>query len=76
MVPWDQRLPWSTETQVQSLTHHSGLRIWRCHTCGLGRNCSSALIPGLGTPRAEGQPKKKRKKNQNFYQEFLLWQVG
>ena len=41
--------------QVQSPTHHSGLRIGHCHSWGLD------LIPGQGTPYAVGQPKKKKK---------------
>ena len=35
---------------------HSGLRIQCCCSCVLD------LIPGLGTPYAAGQPKKKKKK--------------
>ena len=60
MAQWD---PWhlgSTRTQVQSLVWHSGLRIWHCCTCGLGHNFGSDLIPGLGTPYASGQPKKRK----------------
>ena len=44
----------------------SGLRIWHCHSCGLGQNSGLNLIPGLGTPSAMGCPppkEKKRKKN-------------
>ena len=40
---------------------HSGLRIWHCHSSSIGRNCRLNLIPGLGTPYATGQPKKKKK---------------
>jgi len=35
--------------------------IWHCHSCLVGCNCGSDQIPGLGTPYAMGQPKKKRK---------------
>ena len=33
---------------------HSELRIWCCHSCSIGRNCGSGLIPGPGTPYAVG----------------------
>ena len=48
---------------VRSPARHSGLRIWRDRSCSLGRNHSSDLIPGRGTPCAERQPKKKEKTN-------------
>ena len=56
VAQWD---PWrlgSSETQVQSLAQHSGLRIWYCCTC------SSNLIPGPGTPYATIWVAKKEKK--------------
>ena len=60
MVHLDWQCFCSTETQVQSLAQHSGLRIWHCRGCG--HNCSSDLIPGLGTPYAVGHlPKNKTK---------------
>ena len=31
--PWDHQRLWSSGTQVQSLTRHSGLRIQHCHSC-------------------------------------------
>ena len=40
---------------------HSGLRIWGCHSCGIGCNCSSDLIPSLGTPYAMDSQKRKKK---------------
>ena len=42
----------------------SGLRIRCCHSCSLGCNCGSDLIPGLGTPYAKGQPKKRKRKKE------------
>ena len=42
------------------------LRVWHCRSCGVGRNCSSDLISGLGTPYAMGQPKKKTKKKKHI----------
>ena len=39
-----------------------GLRIWHCPSFSLGCNGGSDLIPGPGTPYAEGQPKKKKRK--------------
>ena len=46
----------STGMQVKSLAQHGGLRVQDCRSCDLD------LIPGPGTPYAEGQPKKKEKK--------------
>ena len=37
-------------------------RIQHCHSCSTGHNCSSDLIPGLGTAYASGSAKKERKK--------------
>ena len=37
------------------------LRIWYCHSFGLGQNYSSDLIPSTEIPYATGQPKKKTK---------------
>ena len=56
----------STGARVQSLAQHSGLRIQCCHSCGIGHKCSSDLIPSLGTPYADGQPKEKEKKNSHW----------
>ena len=56
----------SARMQVQSLAWHSGLRIWHCHSCGVGCNCGSDLIPSLG------QPRKKKKKVQNTFHHRLL----
>ena len=44
---------------VPSPVWHSGLRIQRCCTCGLGLNCDSDLA-GLG---AQKKKKKKKKKD-------------
>ena len=38
--------------RVWSPTWHCGLRIQRCHSCGLVRGCKSDLTPGLGMPYA------------------------
>ena len=51
----------STRMQVRSLARLRGLRIRRCYSCGLGLDCGSDLIPGLGTPYALGRLKKKKK---------------
>ena len=59
MAQWDLQCLGSTGTQVQSLAHHSGLKICHCLSCGLGHNYSSDLILGLGTLIATGNPKKK-----------------
>jgi len=48
-------------TQVRSLAWHSGLRIQHCHSCSLGGDSSSDLIPGPGTPYAVEQGEKKRR---------------
>ena len=39
------------------------LRIWHCRSCGIGHDCNSYLIPGLGSLYATGWPKNKNKKN-------------
>ena len=57
MAQWDLQHLGSTGTQVQSPAWHSGVRIQHCHSNGLGLNCGSDLIPGLGTPYALGWPK-------------------
>ena len=62
----------SAGMQVRSLAWHSGLRIWRCHSCGLGCDCSSDLIPGLGTPHATSWPKLKQT-NKNL--EAERWRI-
>ena len=62
MVQWNWWCLGSTGSQVQSLAQHSGLRIQRCFSCGLGHDCRSDLISGLGIPYASGRPKKKKKK--------------
>uniref|UniRef100_A0A8D0M5P9 DUF1725 domain-containing protein n=6 Tax=Sus scrofa TaxID=9823 RepID=A0A8D0M5P9_PIG len=48
--------------QVSSLALHSGLRIQCWYSCGLGYDCSSDLIPGLGTPYCHEVAKKEKKK--------------
>ena len=52
----------SAGTMVQSPAQHRRLRILHCHSCGLGCNCGSDLIPGMETPYAAGQPKKEKEK--------------
>ena len=59
---WEGWCPRSTRTQVLSPAQHIGLRIGHCHNCGIGCNCGSNLISGLGTPCAAGQPTKEKKK--------------
>ena len=51
----------STGMQVRSPAQHSGLRFQHCHSCGIGCNCGSDMIPGLGTPYAVGWPEKEKK---------------
>ena len=56
-----------------SLAQHSGLRIQHCH------NCSSDLIPGLGTQHAVGWPQTKKKEKRwilaecSKYFKMRLW---
>ena len=50
----------SPRTQVRSPARHSGLRIQCCHSCGLGCNCGSDLIPGSGTAYAVGSQRDKK----------------
>ena len=42
---------------------HSGLRIWLCHSCGVGRRCSSNSTPGLGTSMCHRYSQKQKNKN-------------
>ena len=61
VAQWDRQHLRSTGTWVQFLAQHSGLRIQRCQSCGLGHDCGSDLIPG---PHAMGRPKMKKKKKE------------
>ena len=56
MTQRDQWCLCSAGMQVASPARHSGLQIQCCHSCSVGRNGSSDLIPG--TPCVAGQPKK------------------
>lgn len=50
--------------------HSEFKRIWCCLSCRIDPNCgncSSDLIPGVGTPYADSQKKKKKKKNQPLH---------
>ena len=66
IMQWDRRHLGSIGTQVQSLAHNSGLRMQHCHSCSLGGNCGSDLIPGLGTPYAMGWERKNGRKEGIF----------
>ena len=55
----------SAGTQGRSLAWYSGLRIWHCCSCGLGRDCGLELILSLGTPYAMGRPKMTNSNNNN-----------
>ena len=56
----------TAEAQVQSLVWTTGLRIWRCYSCGLGRSCGAGSVPSLGISVCHGcsqkQTNKKTKK--------------
>ena len=39
----------SVEVLVRSPDWCSGLKIWHCRSCGVGRNSGSDLVPDLGT---------------------------
>ena len=67
MVQQDLRYLGITGTQVGSPAWNSGLRIRHCHSCSLGQNCSSDLIPGPGIPFAVGQPKMRGEKRGNSH---------
>ena len=56
----------SAGLQVPSPARHSGLRIWGCHSCDIGHNCSSDLIPGPGNSICQGVAKKKDIRNKNL----------
>ena len=74
MAQWDRHCLGSTGTQVQSLTQHSGLRIWCCRSHGLGYSYGLDLIPGRRTPYATEQPKKKKKLMIYFNANYKLLQ--
>ena len=67
MVKGDQWCLGSAGKQVCSLAWHSELRIWHCHSCGLGGDCGSDLIPGPGVLHMPwgGQKLKKKKKKED-----------
>ena len=44
----------AVEVRDQSSTQHGELRIWSCHSCGIGYTCGSDSIPGPGLPYAMG----------------------
>ena len=67
-----QRDRWHLGTQVRFPAQCSVLRIWCCHSYGLGRNHGSDLISGLDTPYAAGWPKKKKKTTTTKPLESLL----
>ena len=46
VVRWDWPCLGNVGTQVHSLARLSGIRILHCHSCGLGHDYSSDLIPG------------------------------
>ena len=39
----------AAEARVWSPVLYSGLRIWHCHSCGVGCSCISDSVPGSGT---------------------------
>ena len=51
----------SAGTWVWSPALHSGLKIQHCHSCSLGCNCSSDLIPGNSKCRGAAKNEKKKK---------------
>ena len=48
MAQQDQQPLWSSGMRVRSPAWHSVFRIQHCHSCGVGHNCGSDLIPSLG----------------------------
>ena len=82
-VPTVAQLDWrcfvSAGTEVPSPAQHSGLRIWQCHSCSLGYNCSIDLMLGLGSSHccrvAKNGKKEKRKKKifpKTEYRSFMV----
>ena len=57
----------SAAPQVWPLAWHSGLRLWHCHGCCVGRSCGSDSFPSPGTNiyHGCGQKKKKKKGKEN-----------
>ena len=60
MVPGDEQCLCSTRMQVQSPAGHSEFKDLALPQLQLDHNCGLDLIPGLETPHASGQPKKKK----------------
>ena len=65
MAQQDWQHLWSAGTQVWCLAWHSGLRIWRCHSCGLD--------PWPGSSIWRGWPKKKKKKEKKKKRSKMPW---
>ena len=66
----------STGIQIQSPARHRGLRIWRCHSCGVGRNCSSnlkSLAWELYMLWGSQNRRKKKKKNPHYQNSLGLF---
>ena len=49
-----------------------GLRIWHCHSCGIGHSCALDSIPGLGTYICHGMWPKRQKQNKT-HQYYKIW---
>ena len=59
----------TSEVQPPSPAQFSGLRIWHCHSCGVGCNCSSDSIPGLGLSMCRGGEERKIKEGRKEKEE-------
>ena len=67
VAQWGWQHLWSAGIEVPFPTWNSGLRKLQCHSCGVGHNYGSDLIPGLGTPYAPVWPKKKKRRERKTY---------
>ena len=65
MTQWDRWCLGSAGTHVRPLAQYRGSRIQHCHSCSLGRNCSSDLIPVAELHVPWGCPKEKENKNKD-----------
>ena len=52
-------------------SQHSGLRVQHCHSCHVGCNCSSDLIPGPGIPYAAERQKKRERERDSYISRYL-----
>ena len=56
-------------------TQQSGLRVWHCHSCGVGPNCGWDLTPCPGTSICQRGSQKREKTRQNKWKAASLYLI-